>query len=111
MPRIGDVRFVVEHIDGDRFEKLDRKRGWNDGEDGMLDYAEHSEAAIYSEHKTLDEAKAAAIAFLAKGNSLFGACMIDRQVFERFESDMHPEWERYETYEVVTDGDMIKVAA
>lgn len=111
MPRIGDVRFVVEHIDADRFEKLARERGWKDGEDGMLDYAEHFEAAIHTEHKTLDEAKAAAKAFLAKGQSLFGCCTIDRQVFERFEPDMHPEWERYEMYEVAMDGEMIDVAA
>ncbi len=111
MPRIGDVRFVVEHIDGERFEKLARKRGWKDGQDGMLDYAEHNEAAVYSEHKTLDEAKAAANAFLADGKSLFGCCTIDRQVFERFEDDMYPEWERHETYEVAMDGELMKVAA
>lgn len=111
MPTIGQVRFVVEHIDGDRFEKLARKRGWKDGEDGMLDYAEHSEAAIYSDHKTLDEATAAARAFLAKGTSLFGCCTIDRQVFERFEDDMYPEWERHESYEVAVDGELMEIAA
>lgn len=110
MPRIGDVRFIVEMIDNDRYEALARKRGW-DGTEGMLDYAEHSEAAIYSEHKTLDEATAAANKWLAKGKSTFGCCMIDRQVFERFEDDMYPEWECYEQYEVAMDGERIQVAA
>lgn len=107
MPRIGDVRFVVEKIDGERFEKIALKRGWVKGEDGMLDYAEHSEATTCSEHKTLDEAKAAANSFLATGKSLFGCCIIDRQVYERFEDDMHPDWEGHESYEVAMDGELI----
>lgn len=116
MPKVGDVRFIVEMIDGDRFEQLAKKRGWKEGEDGMLDYAEHNEAAIYSEHKTLAEAEAAAKAWLAKGKSLFGCCIIDRQVFEHYEDGddlmgVPPDWERHESYEVAMDGKTIKVAA
>lgn len=110
MPNIGDVRFIVQMIDNDRYEKIARKRGW-DGTEGMLDYAEAHEAASYSEHKTLEEATASANAWLAKGKSTFGCCMIDRQVFERFEDDMYPEWENHESYEVAMDGECIKVAA
>jgi hypothetical protein len=110
MPKIGDVRFIVEMIDHDRYQAIARERGWDGGE-GMLDYAENSEAALYSEHKTLEEAKAAANAWLATGKDTFGCCIIDRQVFERFEDDMHPSWEGYESYEVAMDGECIKIAA
>ncbi len=110
MPMIGDVRFVVEHIDNDRYEALARKRGW-DGEDGMLDYAEHFEAAVYSVHPSLEKATAAAKKFLAAGKSTFGCCQIDQQRFERFMDDMHPEWETKDRYEVAMDGECIKCAA
>lgn len=108
MPNIGDERFVVQMIDNDRYEALARKRGWDGGE-GMLDYAEHDEAAIYTEHKTLAEATTSANAWLAKGKSTFGCCLIDRQVFERFEDNMHPDWENQESYEVAMDGECINV--
>lgn len=69
----------------------------------MLDYAEHNEAAVYSEHKTLDGAVKAAKDWLKLGNSTFGCCLIDHEVFEPYESGMFPEWERQKTFEVAMD--------
>ena len=107
MPRIGDERYILEMIDNDRYEALARKRGWDGGE-GMLDYAEHFEAAVCTEHAALDAATDAARKWLALGKSTFGCCMIYHQVFERFEDDMHPEWEEHHQYEVAMDGERIE---
>jgi hypothetical protein len=69
--RVGDERYIVQHIDSERAEAIARGNGWDGGE-GLLDYCDAgAAAATYTEHATLAEAIATAQAELAKGRLLF----------------------------------------
>lgn len=108
--RIGDERWLVEHIDAERAKSVARKNGWSGGEDeGFLDYCDCGmAAATYSEHKTFDEALAAARADLATGRSLFGCAIIDRQRYEVFQG-CPPTWDDQQSWEVDATGEYMEI--
>jgi len=112
-PEVGDERFLVEMIETVRVEAMARKAGW-DGSDGLREFCEPDEAALYTEHATLDEAVAAARAWLATGASFYGCAIIDHQVYETWHDDRGnavkgASWEDCGAYEVTDDGDCVKV--
>jgi hypothetical protein len=115
-PKIGDERFLIEILNTSAVEALARKQGWDGGE-GLREFCEPEEAAVYWTRSTLDEAVKAAKDWLSHGTSFYGCAIIDRQVFEAPHDDRgNPvdapaTWERHETYEVAMDGEMIQVAA
>ncbi len=116
--KIGDKRWLLERIDIRAVEAMARKQGWtgNDTE-GLREYCEPDEAAEYSVHKSLDDATAAALKWLATGRSFYGCAIIDEQVFQEAHDDrgdlidVPPLWERERTYEVAMDGELIMVEA
>lgn len=113
-PQIGDERFIVEHLDMDKAEAGARRNGWDGGEE-FMDYSECGQlGAIHTEHATLDDACAHARAELAKRRSVFGACIINHQVYEQAHDDRGRKvdgawWETQRTYEVAMDGECVEV--
>lgn len=116
-PKIGDERFTVEIIATSAVEAMARKQGWTGGDEGLREFCEPEEAAVYWQRKTLDEAVKAAKDWLAGGLSFYGCVIIDREVYEEPHDDrgnpvkVPPTWERQESFEVAMDGECIKVAA
>lgn len=117
MTKVGDKRYIAMHIDSERASAVARHNGWDGNPESLLDYCDTGmAAATYTEHCTLDAACAVARAELAKGRSLFGAVIIDHEIFEQAHDDRGRtvkggSWETHETYEVGTDGECISVAA
>ena len=113
-PKLGDERYLVEMIQTDRVEAMARKHGW-DGEDGLREFCEPEDAALWSEHQTLDAAIQAAREWLATGKAFYGCVIIDHEVFERWRDDRgnavkHADWERQRSYEVANDEEVIEVS-
>lgn len=113
-PKVGDERYLVEMIDARAVEAMARTAGW-DGEDGLREFCEPQDAAVYSVHKSLDEAVSAAHTWLATGRDFYGCAIIDHQVFEKPIDDtgnlirVPPQWKRRSSYEVTMDGECIIV--
>jgi hypothetical protein len=113
-PKIGEERFLIEIISTSAVEALARKQGWN-GEDGLREFCEPEDAAVYWVRRTLDEAKKAAADWLSHNTSFYGCVIIDRQVYQQPHDssgdlvEVPPEWEFQEAYEVAMDGELITV--
>lgn len=116
MPKVGDERYLVEVISTEAVEKMARDAGW-DGRDGLREFCEPEDAAIYTVHETLDLATDAARKWLATGKSFYGSAMIDHQVFEQWHDDRGnrvkgADWERQKSYEVAAgDDEILEIAA
>jgi hypothetical protein len=114
-PDIGDERYMVEMIDLERVKAVARKHGYTGrGGEGLREFCEPEQAAVYSIHATLDEATAAAKAYLLKGTSFYGSTIIDHEVFERWQDDLGnrvkgASWECQRSWEVAQDGERIEV--
>lgn len=117
---IGTERYAVEHIESAKVVALAKKSGWNaeegEGFEGLREYCEPNEAATWTTHKTFDEAKVAALAALAAGDSFYGAAIIENQVVEEACDDRGniiracpPEWRTQAIWEVTSDGDVTQV--
>ena len=113
-PKIGAERFRIEILSTAAVEALARKQGWN-SEDGLREYCEPEDAAVYWTRLTLDEAKKAAADWLSHGTSFYGCGIIDRELYVQPHDDrgnlvkVPPQWERQESYEVAGDSELITV--
>lgn len=114
-PQIGDERYIIEILTTSAVEALARKQGWAGGDEGLREFCEPEEAAVYWERRSLDDAVKAAKDWLSHGTSFYGCAIIDRQVYEEAHDDRGnavkcpPSWERQESYEVAMDGEAIRV--
>lgn len=115
-PQIGDERYLLEIISTEAVLALAKKQGWPGGEEGVREFCEPEDAAVYSVHKTLDEAVDAARKWLATGQSFYGCAMIDHQVYEQWHDDLGnrvkgADWERQKSFEVAMDDEVLEIAA
>jgi hypothetical protein len=106
-PKIGDERWLVEKIDADKVERMAKKAGWSGGNEGLREFFEPENAAVYESFSSLEAAIAAANKWLATGRDFYGCVIIDHQVLEEWEDYIN--WERHESYEVARDGQAIRV--
>lgn len=115
-PKLGDERYLIEILSAAAVEALARKQGWAGGDEGIREFCEPEDAAVYWIRRSLDEAKKAAADWLSNTASFYGCVIIDRQVFEEARDDrgnlimgVPPVWERQESYELAMDGETITI--
>jgi hypothetical protein len=114
LPVLGSERYTVEIIDTEKVEALARKQGWPGGIEGLREFCEPEDAAEYRVCRTLDEAIKMARAWLAKGSSFYGCCIIDHEIYEPLHDDLGnrvkgASWEVQRSYEVANDDEVIEV--
>ena len=70
-PGLGDERYLIEILNTSAVEALARKQGWDEKE-GLREFCEPEEAAVYWTRRTLDDAVTAAKDWLSHGTSFYG---------------------------------------
>ena len=112
-PAIGAERYISSHIAAADAERVARKNGWDGDPESLLDHCDAGAAArTCTEHATLDAACGYARNALMSP-SLFGAVIIEHEVFEEAHDDRGRRveggsWETQATYEVAMDGECIR---
>lgn len=114
MPNIGDERYLLEFISSDNVLALARRNGWTEDLEGVREFCEPEDAAVYRAFKNLSAAEACARKLLKGGTAFYGCILIDRQIYRKPEIDgkligVPAEWETEHTYEVAMDGETIEV--
>ena len=100
-PKIGDERFRIEILSTAAVTALAKQQGWEGGDEGLREYCEPEEAAVYWCRYSLDEAVKAAKEWLSHGVSFYGSVIIDREVYEEPHDDqgnlvkVPPCWDRF----------------